>query len=220
MSIFSNEFVPILHRILDLSETIRLQQLPNWPRDSMPKSPIAQKLGLIFIPLLYPWWVEKMEIEYEQFGPFSPAIATAFDEIIETGRGELNGNELIIQPTSIEERTDFPEITEGLMIDLITKCKSPIISQFECLEIMSIISVEHVRLLRKNGILRRKLSIPTETMQKQLYKEVFKRMRGIPHLAYFIEKRGILYAYEFIKEVAEEFYASFECIQVNKVNLN
>lgn len=46
---FSLELTPILHRILAIaSSSINLHQVPNWPRDSLPKSPIVHKLGTGF----------------------------------------------------------------------------------------------------------------------------------------------------------------------------
>ena len=37
--------------------------MTNWYRNSIPKSPIIQKLGLIVIPLIFPYWFKDMEIE-------------------------------------------------------------------------------------------------------------------------------------------------------------
>ena len=109
---YDQELQPIFHRILDVSESvIHLQQVPNWTRDSLPKSPIVQKLGLIILPVFYPWWCRELEISYEQFGPYSPVIATVFEEMLEQGQCVLREDYLEVQPVSFEEKAVFPEIT-------------------------------------------------------------------------------------------------------------
>ena len=110
---FSLELTKILHRILDVSaDKISLQQIPNWPRDSLPKSPLVHKLGLIVIPILYPWWSQNLDIQYEQFGPDSNCISDFFEELLEDKKCRIIENEMIIQPPSMEEVVTFPEITE------------------------------------------------------------------------------------------------------------
>ena len=203
---YENELVPILHRILDVSaKTIHLNQVPNWPRDSLPKSLIIQKLGLIAIPVLYPWWSRELEIEYEQFGPFSPVLNFAFEQLLENGKCAVIENELEIQPMTIEEINDFPEISELFIQKIISYSNNPILSEFECLEIFSIISVEQEQLFRKLKILRRMTSLTNEH-KKLLTKRVIKKMNEIPHLNSFIVERGLHYAMQFISETIDAFY--------------
>ena len=146
---YNQELLPILHRILDASaQTIHLNQVPNWPRDSLPKSPIIQKLGLIIIPILYPWWCRDLEIEYEQFGPYSPIIANVFEEMLSLGQCSISEDFLEVQPSSFEEKSVFPEITELIIQKLLSYCNNPILSEFETIELISIISVEQESLCR------------------------------------------------------------------------
>ena len=100
---YTHELLPILHRILDVSgSAIHLQQIPNWPRDSLPKSPMIQKLGLIVIPILYPWWCRDLEINYEQFGPYSPVIATVFNTMLDQGVCSVVNDTIDVLPVSFE----------------------------------------------------------------------------------------------------------------------
>lgn len=203
---YDQELIPIMHRILDVSaKTIHLEQVPNWPRDSLPKSPIIQKLGLIVIPVLYPWWCRDLEIEYEQFGPYSPIISEVFEEMLQQGQCSIQEDFLEVQPSSFEERSNFPEITELIIQKLISYSTNPILTQFETIELFSIISVEQEELFRSMKILRRMVSISEEN-KKILSKRVFKRMRTIPHLNSFINERGSLYASKFISETIDAFY--------------
>lgn len=205
---YDYELMPILHRILDVSaKTIHLTQIPNWPRDSLPKSPIVQKLGLIIIPLLYPWWSRDLEIEYEQFGPYSPVIASVFEEMLVQGQCSIHEEFLEVQPTSLEEKSTFPEITELFIQRLLSYSSNPILTQFETIEIFSIISVEQEALLRSMKILRR-MTILSEEQKKLLIRRVFKQMKNIPHLNSFINERGSLYASKFISETIDAFYES------------
>ena len=170
---YDYELMPILHRILDVSaKTIHLSQVPNWPRDSLPKSPIVQKLGLIIIPVLYPWWCRDLEIEYEQFGPYSPIIANVFEEMLLQGQCSIQEEFLEVQPTSFEEKSNFPEITELIIQKLLSYSNNPILTQFECIELFSIISVEHESLLRSMKILRRMTAI-TDEQKKILIKFLY-----------------------------------------------
>lgn len=216
---YSTELIPILHRILDITaDSIRLQQVPNWPRDSLPKSPIVQKLGLIVISTLHPWWLPELEVSYEQFGPYSPILALAFEEMLESGRCEVleEGQELVVQPTSLEERMDFPEISEKLLNNLISISITPVLTQFECIEMFSIVAVEHNLLLKKQGILRRKLFLG-DHLQERLVTRVIARMYHIPHLNDFILDRGISYAYCFVKEMIEAFYEALTVVTNSKM---
>ena len=217
---YDQELLPILHRILDVSaKTIHLEQVPNWPRDSLPKSPIIQKLGLIVIPLLYPWWCRDLEIEYEQFGPYSPIIASVFEEMLSQGQCSVQEDNLEVQPTSFEEKSIFPEITELLIQKLLSYSNNPILTQFETIELFSIISVEQENLFRSMKILRRMTNI-TDEQKKILIKRVFRRMREIPHLNSFINERGSLYSSRFISETIDAFYEAMIGISGEKMFVN
>ena len=217
---YDYELMPILHRILDVSaKTIHLSQVPNWPRDSLPKSPIVQKLGLIIIPILYPWWSRHLEIEYEQFGPYSPIIASVFEEMLTQGQCSIQEDYLEVQPASFEEKTNFPEITELIIQKLLSYSNNPILTQFECIELFSIISVEQELLFRSMKILRRMTSI-TEEQKRMLIKKVFKRMKTIPHLNSFINERGSIYASKFISETIDAFYEAISNIIIDKLFQN
>lgn len=200
--------MPILHVILDCAgENIKLQQLTNWYRNSIPKTPIIQKLGLIIIPLIFPYWFRDMEIEYEQFGPYSTAIAESYQEMLETGRIEIFNDELIIKPTSFEERSLLPAYIELLIRSIISSTMSPILPQFDLIELFSIISVEHTRLLNENGYLRRMFVLPNNQLKNILCYRILNRMEEIPHLLAFIHDRGQNYVKKFINELVEEFYS-------------
>ena len=214
---YNQELLPILHRILDASaQTIHLNQVPNWPRDSLPKSPIIQKLGLIIIPILYPWWCRDLEIEYEQFGPYSPILASVFEEMLSQGQCSISEEFLEVQPSSFEEKSVFPEITELIIQKLLSFCNNPILSEFETIELFSIISVEQETLCRSMKILRRMTQLSAD-QKKILIKRVFRRMKEIPHLNSFIIERGSLYVSKFISESIDAFYDAF--IQFNSEKL-
>ena len=214
---YDEELLPIVHRILDVSaKTIHLEQVPNWPRDSLPKSPIIQKLGLIVIPVLYPWWCRDLEIEYEQFGPYSPIIANVFEEMLQQGQCSIREDFLEVQPTSLEEKTNFPEITELLVQKLLSYSNNPVLTQFETIELFSIISVEQEALFRSMKILRRMTTI-TEDKKKVLIKRVFRKMRDIPHLNSFINERGSLYSSKFISETIDAFYEAVSNLTVDNL---
>ena len=38
------------------------------------------------LPVLYPWWTTHLEIEYERFGPYSPVVGSAFEELLNQGQ--------------------------------------------------------------------------------------------------------------------------------------
>lgn len=214
---YDHELLPIVHRILDVSaKTIHLEQVPNWPRDSLPKSPIVQKLGLIIIPVLYPWWCRDLEIEYEQFGPYSPIIANVFEEMLQQGQCTIQEDYLEVQPTSFEEKTNFPEITELIIQKLLSFSNNPVLTQFETIELFSIISVEQESLFRSLKILRRMTSIGEEH-KKTLIKKVFRKMREIPHLNSFINERGSLYSSKFISETIDAFYDAITGLTAEKL---
>ena len=218
--VYDQELLPILHRILDVSaKTIHLEQVPNWPRDSLPKSPIVQKLGLIIIPVLYPWWCNDLEIEYEQFGPYSPIIANVFEEMLQQGQCSIHADYLEVQPTSFEEKSNFPEITELVIQKLLSYSNNPILTQFETIELFSIISVEQQALFRSLMILRRMTTI-SDDQKKVLIKRVFRKMREIPHLNSFIHERGTLYTSKFISETIDAFYNAVTGITNDKMFLN
>lgn len=215
---YEYELMPILHRILDVSSNtnIHLNQVPNWPRDSLPKSPIVQKLGLIIIPILYPWWCRDLEIEYEQFGPYSPIIASVFEEMLTQGQCSIQEEFLDVQPATFEEKSAFPEITELIIHKLLSYSNNPILTQFECIELFSIISVEQEQLFRSMKILRR-MTVISDDLKKNLIKRVFRRMREIPHLNSFINERGSLYASKFISETIDAFYESVTNLSFEKL---
>ena len=205
---YSQELTPILHRILDVSANkIQLHQIPNWPRDSLPKSPIVQKLALITIPILYPWWAKELEIETEQFGPYSPILAESFLELLDNEKCSVQKDELVVQPSTLEEIVCFPEITELLIQTLVTSSINPVLTQFENLELFSIISVEHEKFFRERGILRRMLS-PTLKQQDIILNRVLDRMHEIPHFKAFIDERGLRYAQIYIDEAINWFYTA------------
>ena len=217
---YDYELMPILHRILDVSaRTIHLSQVPNWPRDSLPKSPIVQKLGLIIIPILYPWWCRDLEIEYEQFGPYSPIIASIFEGMLQTGQCSIQEEFLEVQPTTFEEKSTFPEITELVIQKLLSYSNNPILTQFECIELFSIISVEQEAFFRSMKILRR-MTIINEDHKKVLIKKVFRRMKEIPHLNSFINERGSIYTTKFISETIDAFYEAISNISIDKLFQN
>ncbi len=217
---YDYELMPILHRILDVSaKTIHLSQVPNWPRDSLPKSPIVQKLGLIVIPILYPWWCRDLEIEYEQFGPYSPIIASVFEEMLTQEQCSIHEEFLEVQPSTFEEKNNFPEITELLIQKLISYSNNPILTQFECIELFSIISVEQEAFFRSMKILR-KMTIITDRQKKLLLRRVFRRMKEIPHLNGFINERGSVYASKFISETIDAFYEAFTNLDVESLFKN
>ena len=215
---YNHELLPILHRILDVSaQAIHLEQVPNWPRDSLPKSPIVQKLGLIVIPIFYPWWSHQLEIEYEQFGPYSPVIASVFEEMLEQGQCIINENYLEVGPPSFEEQINFPEITELFIQKLLSNSVNPILTQFEMIELFSIIAVEQEELFRSLKILRRMTYI-TDEQKKRLLLKVIKRMIDIPHLQAFIQERGTEYAKNFVAETIEAFYEAISLSGEASVN--
>ena len=217
---YDYELLPILHRILDVSaKTIHLTQIPNWPRDSLPKSPIVQKLGLIVIPLLYPWWSRDLELEYEQFGPYSPVIASVFEEMLVQGQCSIYEEFMEVQPTSLEEKSTFPEITELFIQKLLSYSNNPILTQFETIELFSIISVEQEGLLRSMKILRR-MTVLSEEQKKLLIRRVFRRMKEIPHLNSFINERGSVYASKFILETIDAFYDAFSNLTIEPIFKN
>ena len=203
---YENELLPILHRILDVSGTaIHLQNVPNWPRDSLPKSPIVQKLGLIVIPVLFPWWCRELEINYEQFGPYSTVLASVWQQLLDQGQCLVVEEQLEIQPASFEEKSNFPEITELFIQKLISYSSNPILTQFETIELFSILAVEQEALLRSQKILRRMNYIP-EQLRKKLLQRVYQKMLNIPHFNAFISERGKDYAMNFIEDLLEAFY--------------
>ena len=203
---YENELLPILHRILEVSaDAIHLQNVPNWPRDSLPKSPIVQKLGLIVIPLFYPWWCRELEINYEQFGPYSTVLASAWQQLLDQSQCLVVEDTLEVQPSSFEEASNFPEITELFIQKLISYSQNPIFTQFETLELFSIIAVEQETLLRSQKILRRMNYIPAE-LQKKLLHRIYHKMLDIPHFNAFISERGKDYALNFITESIDAFY--------------
>lgn len=206
---YGHELQPILHRILEASaQTIHLGMVPNWPRDSLPKSPIVQKLGLIVISSLYPWWCRDLEIEYEQFGPYSAVLADVFEKMLEDGQCLINEDYLEVVPSSFEEKNDFPEITELFIQKLISYSNNPVLEEFETIELFSIIAVEHEALCREMRILRRITSLTTD-QKKKLISRTLQRMRTIPHLNSFILERGKNYALYFISETIDAFYEAF-----------
>lgn len=212
---YDYELMPMLHRILDVSaKTIHLSQVPNWPRDSLPKSPIVQKLGLIIIPILYPWWCRDLEIEYEQFGPYSPIIASIFEEMLLQKQCSIHEEFLEVNPSSFEEKSNFPEITEIIVHKLLSYSNNPVLTQFECIELFSIISVEQEALFRSMKILRRMTLISGE-QKRLLLKRVFRRMKEIPHLNSFINERGSYYASRFIFETIDAFYEAFANLNID-----
>ena len=207
---YTHELLPILHRILDASgSAIHLQQIPNWSRDSLPKSLMIQKLGLIITPILYPWWCRDLEINYEQFGPNSPVIATIFDTMLDQGVCSVTEDTMEVLPVSFEESSCFPEITELFIQHLIKFSTNPILTQFETIELFSIISVEQEALLRSMKILRRMTAIPTELQTKLLQRVIYK-MTSIPHLQAFMQERGNEYTKKFISELIETFYEGLQ----------
>ena len=207
---YTHELLPIVHRILDVSgSAIHLQQIPNWPRDSLPKSPMIQKLGLIVIPILYPWWCRDLEINYEQFGPYSPVIATVFNTMLDQGVCSVVNDTIDVLPVSFEESSTFPEITELFIQHLLRFSTNPILSQFETIELFSIISVEQEALFRSMRILRRMTVIPFE-LRSKLLQRVLYRMSTIPHLQAFMLERGNEYTKKFLTELIDTFYEGLQ----------
>ena len=201
--VFSKELTTILHLILDVSaDKISLQQIPNWPRDSLPKSPLVHKLGLIVIPILYPWWFQDLDIHYEQFGPVSNSISYSFEELLEDRRCQIKENEMVVLPPSLEEVGNFPQITELLVEKIINSSINPILTQFENLELFSIISVEQASYFAEQNIKRQMFFTKGED-RKLIGKRVFKRMREIPHLDTFIDERGKGSASKYVFEVID-----------------
>ena len=203
---YEHELVPLIHRILDVSaNAIHLGLVPNWPRDSIPKSPIVQKLALIVLPVLYPWWSRELEIEYEQFGPYSPVVGSVFKELVEQGQCAIREDYLEVGPASFDERINFPEITELFVQQLINYSSNPVLTQFETIEVFSIIAVEQEAYFRSLKVLRR-MTYVTEEQKKAIIKRVIQRMEDIPHLRSFIQERGEKYAKKFISETIDAFY--------------
>lgn len=203
---YNNELVPLIHRILDVSANIiHLNDVPNWPRDSLPKSPIVQKLALITLPVLYPWWTRLLEIEYEQFGPYSPVVGSVFQELLDQGQCVIQDDSLEVGPASFDEQANFPEITELFIQHLINYSSNPILSQFETIELFSIIAVEQEAFFRSLKVLRRMMYI-TEDQKKRISNRVLHRMMDIPHLRSFIQDRGEIYARNFVSDTIDAFY--------------
>ncbi len=203
---YNNELLPLIHRILDIAaNNIHLQYVPSWPRDSLPKSPIVQKLILTVLPVFYPWWTRHLEIEYEQFGPYSPIVGSVFEELLEDGQCIIAGDSLEVGPASFDEQANFPEITEIFIQYLINYCTNPILTQFETIEVFSIIAVEQEPFFRSIKVLRR-MSYVTEEQKKKVISRVMKKMLDIPHLRSFIHDRGDTYARNFVSDTIDAFY--------------
>ena len=97
--------------------------------------------------------------------------------------------------------------------------RAPILTQFECIELFSIISVEQEAFFRSMKILRR-MTIINEDHKKVLIKKVFRRMKEIPHLNSFINERGSIYATKFISETIDAFYEAISNISIDKLFQN
>jgi hypothetical protein len=214
---FSKELTTIIHRILDVcADKIQLQQVPNWPRDSLPKSPLVHKLSLIVIPILYPWWTQNLDLHYEQFGPVSNYVTECFEELLEEKKCQVVDNQMLVQPPSLEEKATFPEITEIFLDKIIRSSNNPILTQFENLELFSIISVEQAQYFADQEIRRQMFSI-TEKDRIDIGKRVFKRMREISHLDAFINDRGSKSASNYVLEAIDWFYEAVS-LSVNSMN--
>lgn len=213
-----NDLKRLVHLVLDLSaNNINLNQLPNWSRESIPKTPIIQKLGLIAISLFYPLLYSKIEINDENFGPHSPQITEATKELIEVGDCIIYDDEgfsgqLVVKPTTYSERREFLEIFNFLQ-DLIDIAQTSCLSQFEFFEIFSVIAVEHASFLAKQDIFRRKFDIKFNH-QIQICKSVFSRLKKYPHLYSFIKEHGEDCTYDLVQEIVYEFYSLLNNSQI------
>ena len=155
--------------------------------------------------MFYPWWCRDLEISYEQFGPYSPVIATVFENMLEQGQCILREGYLEVQPVSIEEKFVFPEITELFIQKLLSYSLNPILCQFETLEVFSIISVEQEAMFRFLKILRRMNDLDDD-QRTRLIQRVLQRMEMIPHLHSFIQERGLTNTKQFLSEMIDSFY--------------
>ena len=79
------------------------------------------------------------------------------------------------------------------------------LTQFENLELFSIISVEQEAYFRDRGILRRILSLDL-IQEKRIRNRVLNRMKEIPHFNAFIQERGMRYSKMYVSEAMEWFY--------------